>query len=88
MSDEPISSDSQARKWLKGITWAYIVVTFVGEFTGLIDRIVPLRYGFLIPYWGFALVMLAFRGPGLKGWLLVLLGWAMVAAATYSHLTR
>jgi hypothetical protein len=88
MSDELINRDSPARKWLKIIAWAYVVVNCVAGFTGLLDRIVPLRYGMIVSYGGIALIMLAYRRPGSTGWLLVLLGWSVIAVAIYSQLTR
>jgi len=91
MSDEPSEGptvrESHSQKWLKALTLAYLAATLIGELAGLIDRLVPRRYGMLIPYGGFALVFLAYRGPGLKGWVLVLLGWGVVAFATYRQLT-
>jgi hypothetical protein len=88
MSGEPNEVDSKARKLLKAIAWIYVIGMLVCDFTGLQDRIVPLRYGSLVSHGAFALVMLAYRPPGLKGWLLLLLGWAVVAAAAYEQLTR
>ncbi|HEV3300506.1 MAG TPA: hypothetical protein VG055_12740 [Planctomycetaceae bacterium] len=67
MSDEPITRDSPARKFLKAIAWAYVIMTLVGAFTGLLDRVVRGPFGTLVPYSGVALVMLAYRRPGLKG---------------------
>jgi hypothetical protein len=88
MSDEPIRRDSRVRQCLKAAAWACIVIALVGDFTGLLDRVVPPQSGMLLSRMGIALVMLAYRRPGLTGWGLVLLGWVVVAAATYHQLSR
>jgi hypothetical protein len=86
MSDEPINRDSPARKWLKAVAWAYLVIVFIGQFTGVLRQLVAPQYRMPLSYVGFALIMVAYRRPGLWGWLLVLLGWAIVAAAIYDEL--
>ena len=86
MDDEPTIPDSRSRKWLKAIVWVYVIGMLVCDFTGL--QLVPLRYGMLVSHGGFVLIMLAYRPPGLKGWVLVLLGLAVAAVATYQQLTR
>jgi hypothetical protein len=86
MSDEPTIPDSRSRKWLKAIVWVYLIGSLVCGFAGL--QLVPLRYEMLLSNGGFVLVLLAYRPPGLKGWLVVLLGVAVAAAATYEQLTR
>ncbi len=86
MSDEPTIPDSRARKWLKAAAWIYIIGMFVFDLAGLQRQIVPPRYGMLVSYGAFALIMLAYRRPGREGWLLMLLGWAVIAVGTYSQL--
>jgi hypothetical protein len=86
MSDEPNIPDSRSREFLKAIVWVYVIGMLVCEFTGL--QPVPLRYGMLVPHGAFVLTILAYRPPGLKGWVLVLLGLAVAAVATYQQLIR
>jgi len=80
MSDELIQHDSPAQKSLKVAAWVYIVLICVGQFTGLLDRIAPGRYGRLVTPMGVALVILAYRRPGRRGRLFFLSGLAVIAA--------
>jgi hypothetical protein len=88
MSDEPINRNPAARRALMAAAWACLAIALIGDFAGVLDRVVPPHYGIVFPREAFALVILAYRRPGPRGWVVVLLCWAGVAVATYYQLTR
>jgi hypothetical protein len=89
MNDEPIRQYSQTQRWLQAIAWAYLVILVVmdvvGHLTGFPNRIVPPRFRMALPHVGFVLIILAYRRPGLKGWLLLALALAIGASAIYDY---
>jgi hypothetical protein len=87
MSDEPIRQYSQTQRGLQAIAWAYlimlVVMLVVGHLTGL--RFVTPRYRTALPHVGFVLIILAYRRPGLKGWILLAIALAIAASAIYDY---
>jgi hypothetical protein len=88
MSDELIRQDSSARQCLRAVAWACLVIALVGDLTGLIDRVLPPRYGLVLSKMAVGLMILAYRRPGATGWFVVLLAWAGIAAVTCYQLMR